>query len=248
MNHGIRRSKTHILSFADHAGKEALMVFDGTETCPLPSLYSFSFYFTHEAVNSGNVHPTEFLRAIIQDTPFVSYPCPFRLEIYFLPMPGATAEKCDEACIAHYEEEKKGRGIYHRQIMALKASIRSGRSSSTDRGRLPGFVSSYVEDRFYDYHRGLLYSYQGADWRTDEQLVRRIKSNAIPHAENSLLADEIKEDEFTPIRVTLQAIKKSDTAGHVGEWMFYSAHGPTECITNGPWGEAEERGWTTWQE
>ncbi|CAN9163264.1 unnamed protein product [Alternaria alternata] len=125
--------------------------------------------------------------------------------------------------------------------MALKASIRSGRSSSTNRGRLPGFVSSYVEDRSYDYHRGLLYSYQGADWRTDEQLVRRIKFNAIPHAENSLMADEVKEDEFTPIRVTLQAIKKSDTAGHVGEWMFYNAHGPTEKQKNvgGPRGRSD---------
>jgi hypothetical protein len=68
--------ETHVLLFTDHTGEEALMVFEGRETCPLPPLYSFAMYLTHKDVNAENVQPVELLDAIRRGTPLQNYPCP----------------------------------------------------------------------------------------------------------------------------------------------------------------------------
>lgn len=241
----IRRSKRHVLPFTDHAGKEALMVFVGWETSPLPPLYSFSLYFTHEDVNPGNVHPVELLNALVKNTPLDCYPCPFRLELYFLPMPGATVEECDAACIAHYLEEKRIRGDYMRQIEDIETSV-------SPSGSLPGFVPSYIDNKYCEWHRGLLYSYQAADWRTDKQLVRRVVFDPLPEEELGSLAEEVKEEfhgVLPQMFVSLLAIRQSDTedlGALVGSHMFLTAHGDTENVTNEPRHIARERGWSTW--
>jgi hypothetical protein len=165
----IHRIKTHVLSLVDHTGKEALMIFTGREMCTLPRLYSFAIYFTHTETSPRNIQPAKLLEAIARDAPLENT-CPFRLEIYFLPVAGV--EKSDEACIAHYCEEKRSRGDYKRQIEALETSIKTGSGSSTE--GLPGFVTTYIDIPLGDFYHGLLYSYQGVDWSTNKQLARCI--------------------------------------------------------------------------
>ncbi|KAH7558257.1 hypothetical protein J3E72DRAFT_436283 [Bipolaris maydis] len=240
----IQRIKTHVLPFTDHTGKEALMIFEGRETCPLPPLYSFAMYFTHKDVNAENVQPNELLDAIRRGTPLQNYPCPFRLEIYFLPAPSEDAAS-DEACIAHYREEKRSRGEYTRQIDAINAE------SGTGTGGLPGFVPSYIDDPYGDFHHGRLFNYQGPNWRTDKRPVHRVFFDPIPQEEYAPIAEEAGEPEvLQPVQVTLHAMQESDTEGFgasfVGMTMFETAHGKTENETNGPWQEAVERGWSTW--
>lgn len=249
--HGrIQRAKTHVLPFSDHAGKAALIVFEGRETCPLPPLYSFVIYFTHEAVNVENIQPDELLDAVRRGTPLRNYPCPFRLEIYFLPASGEEAVS-DEICIAHYRNEKQKRGDYMRQIEAVGASSSTGTDRNTGARGLPGFVPSYIEDPMSEYHHGLLHHYQGANWLTDKRPVRCVHFDPILQKEYVPVAQEAGEPEvLPPVCVTLHAMQKSDTEGQsesfIGMNMHEKSNGKTKNETNGPWQEAVERGWSTW--
>jgi hypothetical protein len=245
----IYRRKTHVLPFVDHAGKEALMVFSGRETCPLPPLYSFHIYFTHQDVKPENVQPAELLKALVRDTPYDAYGCPYRLELHFLPMPSADAQECDEACMAHYLEEKRHRGDYKDQIVGFENSLMPS-------GSLPGFVPSYIQVESCEYLRSLLFCYQGANWRTDKQPARRISFDSLPEEELDVLDDEVKEEVgvdgvLPPVYVTLQFFQESDTEwsvgpAYAGEHMFYISNADTQNMTNGPYHEAVERGWQTW--
>lgn len=249
--HGrIQRMKTHVLPFTDHTGEEALMVFEGRETCPLPLLYSFAMYFTHKGVNADNVQPNELLDAIRRGTPLQNYPCPFRLEMYFLPAPSEEAAS-DENCIAHYREEKRRRGDYMRQIEAVDAATSTGSGSDTGARGLPGFVPSYIDDLISEYHHGLLYNYQGPNWLKDKQPVRCVYFDSIPQEVYAPIAEEAGEPEvLPPVCVTLHPMQESDTEGpdasFIGMSMYEKSNGKTKNETNGPWQEAVERGWSTW--
>ena len=242
------RVKIHVLPFTDHAGKEALMVFRGRQTCPLPPLYGFHVYFTHQDVNPGNVQPVELLEALVRDTPYFAYGCPYRLELHFLPMPGVTVEECDKACIAHYLEEKRHRGDYSSQIIHYETSI-------IPSGSLPGFVPSYIQYEGCDWLQGRLYSYQGANWSTDKQPARSIGFDPLPEEKLHVLAEEVMEEcavdgVLPPNRVDLRAFQKGEEYGvgpqHAGEDMYYLSNGDTQTITLEPYQQAVERGWSTW--
>ncbi|KAH9882688.1 hypothetical protein J1614_000924 [Plenodomus biglobosus] len=204
----IHRSKTYILPFNDYAGKQALMVFENRESCPLPPLYSFAFYFTHPDVTPENVHPAELLQAIRKDTPLHGTRCPIHIKINFLPVPDTGHP--DEACVAHYCEEKRKRGDYTRQIEAFENATSADDNGKT--GTVPGFVPSYIQDRDYEYHNGLLFIYQGADWRTNKQLARRIEFDPISQEEYIPLVEGTSEPEILPLAYSsLQAIQQSHT-------------------------------------
>ncbi|USP80362.1 uncharacterized protein yc1106_07636 [Curvularia clavata] len=246
----IHRRKTHILPFTDHTGKEALIVFEGRETCPLPPLYSFAIYFTHKEANAENIQPDSLLDAIIRGTPMQSYPCTFRLEIYFLPAPSEEGAS-DEVCITHYRNEKRGRGDYMRQIEAIYASSSRGTDRDTGTQGLPGFVPSYIDSPMSEYYHAILYNYRGANWLTNQQPVRRVYFDPIPQEEYAPIAEETGEPEFLPpVCVTLYAMQESETEGpcasFVGFNMYEKSNGKTKNETNEPWQEAVERGWSTW--
>ncbi|EUC49667.1 hypothetical protein COCMIDRAFT_32893 [Bipolaris oryzae ATCC 44560] len=243
----IQRIKTHVLPFTDHTAKEALVIFEGRETCPLPPLYSFAMYFTHKDVNAESLQPAELLDAIRRGTPLQNYPCSFRLEIYFLPAPSEDAAS-DEACMAHYREEKRSRGDYTRQIDAVEAP---GSSTASSTGGLPGFVPSYINDPYGDFYHSRLYNYQGPNWRTDKQPVRRVFFDPIPQEQYAPIAEEAGEPEvLPPVNVTLHMMQESDAedsgANFLGLTMYDTAYIKTENETNGAWQEAVERGWSTW--
>ena len=108
----IQRVKIHVIPFTDHSGREALMVFDGWVSCPLPQLFSFAIYFTQMTVET--VKPVELLKAIKRGSPLGSSNA-IRLELYFLPTSDVDSS-ADDDCIAHYRKEKAARGDYTRQI------------------------------------------------------------------------------------------------------------------------------------
>jgi hypothetical protein len=190
--------KTHVLPFTDHTGKEALMIFEGQETCSLPPLYSFAMYFTHKDVNAENIQPVELLDAIRRGTRLQNYPCPFHLEIFLLPAPNEDAAS-NEACIAHCREEKGSRGDYLRQIEAVDAP-----GNRTGTGGLPSFLTSYIDEPYGDFYHGRLYNYQGPNWRTDKRPVRRVFFDPITQEQYAPIAEEAEEPEvLPPVRVTL---------------------------------------------
>ena len=76
----VRRFKTHVVQFIDHIGREALIIFEGREVCPLPPLYGFAFYFTHPDATPDTVDPVELLEVIRRDTPLKDN-CSIRLDI-----------------------------------------------------------------------------------------------------------------------------------------------------------------------
>jgi hypothetical protein len=254
----VRRFKTHVIRFTDNVGKGALIVFSGRETCPLLPLYGFAVYFTHPDETPDTVDPVELLEAIRRDTPLENN-CSIRLDIYFLS--ASRTDTIDDECIIHYRGEKAARGDYTRQIQAVEVSAMNhgggqhGRGDSVDGsdgvGHLPGLVPSYINDPISEYHRGLLYSHQGPNWRTDKRLARRVYFDPISQEEYAPLAEEAGEPETLPsTSVALVAIQVSDSieqgATSVGMSMFEISHLKTENETNGPWQEAIERGWTSW--
>jgi hypothetical protein len=152
------------------------VVFDGRLSCPLPPLFSFAIYFTHPDVTPNTVRPVELLEAIKRKTPLDVW-CSIRAEIFFVRLLASNFDADDE-CIAHFRKEKAVRGDYTRQIQALKVSAvnhdaeyqqQSGASvdQSNEFRQLPGSVPSYIDVPVVDYYHGLLYSYVGADWQTD---------------------------------------------------------------------------------
>jgi hypothetical protein len=238
-----QRSKIYVLPFR----KDALMVFEGRESCLLPPLYSFTIYFTHPDVNSDNVKPCELFEAIRQGCPLEDF-CPFRLELFFLHVPNV--EDSEEACIAHYREEKRNRGDYTRQIEALESSSTiNSDNSENSAGGLPGLVPSYIKTPAIDYYHSLIYSYQGPDWTTGEQCVRRICFDPIPQDVYSSFEHLDDEPEILPaVDVFLLTIcnPQIHDAPPISEDMYYKSFGPTHNVTDKPWQEARKRGWSTW--
>jgi hypothetical protein len=251
----IQRAKIHVTQFTDHTGREALIVFDGWVSCPLPPLYSFAFYFTHPDMTPDVVRPVEVLEAIKRQTPWESYPCSIRLELYFLSAPDM--DSTDHECISHYRKEKAARGDYTRQIqdvensaMDLKDAQRQGgaRIHGNNEGKqLPGLVPSYLDKSDADYHHGLLFSHPGADWRTDGSLAHYVRFDPISNEEYARIAEETGQSEaLVPVYVSSIPMQASDTAevgqGFVGQTMFLISNRCTKNETNRPWQEARNRG------
>ena len=238
----IERAKIHVLHFR----KDALMVFQGLESCPLPPLYSFTMYFTHPDVNQENVQPVQLFKAIREGCS--PDHCPFRLELVFLHVPNA--EVANEACIAHYREEKRSRGDYTRQIEAIESSNTTSRETSAD--NLPGLVPSYIDNPALDYYHGLIFSYHGPDWTKDEQRACSICFDPIPQdVYSSIVEGDLGDDEpeiLPPVHITLKPIRDTENSLiiPIGEQMELTSHGPTSNVTNGPWQRAIKRGWSTW--
>jgi hypothetical protein len=261
----IQRVKTHVIPFSDHSGREALMVFDGWVSCPLPPLFSFAIYFTHPKVTLETVKPVEVLEVVKRKTPFDSS-CSIRLELYFLPTPDVDSSNDD--CIAHYREEKAARGYYTRQIQALDNSAtddgeeeeeeddddddgeqQQGGASvhGNDQARqLPGLVPSYIDRPSSDYYHGIIFCYPGADLSTD--LASRICFDRISEVEYAHVTEGNDEFHCLPlVYVSSMPFQESDTtkAGErfVGMAMFDAANARTKNETIRPWQEARERGW-----
>lgn len=253
----IQRVKTYVVPFTDHTGREALIVFDGRVSCPLPPLFSFAIYFTHPNVNPGTVRPVEVLEAIKRKTPLENW-CSIRLELYFLS--ASDVDSTDDKCIVHYCKEKAARGDYTRQIQNLENSAmdhdqqrRGGPSiHGNNEGRqLPGLVPSYIDEPDVDYHHGLLFSYPGPDWRTDKRLARCVYFDPISEEDYARIAEKNGESEaLPPAFVSSMPMQASDTTEEgqkfVGMVMFEISNARTNNETNGPWQEAIERGWTSW--
>ncbi|KAH6629706.1 hypothetical protein C7974DRAFT_359651 [Boeremia exigua] len=234
----IQRAKTHVIPFTDRAGRQALIVFYGRESCPLPPLFGFAMYFTHPDATPDTVKPVELMEAIKRKTPLENG-CSIRLELYFDAV-------TDDDCIAHYLREKAARGDYRRQIQNLETSDDTeGQQGGV--GRLPGLVPSYIDVPDVEYHHGVLFNYPGADWRTDKLPARRIFFDPISEEEYARTGES---DVLPPVYVSSMPVQASDTAedgvSFVGMAMFELSNARTKNETTGPWQDAIERGWTSW--
>lgn len=254
----IQRVKIHVIPFTDHSGQEALMVFRGVVSCPLPPLYSFAICFTHPEVTPESVKPVEVLEAIMRKTPWD--PCPIRLELYFLSAPDVDSN--DDDCIAHYRKEKAARGDYIRHIQDLENSDtdddeeqQQGGASvhGNDQARqLPGLVPSYIDSPFWDYYHGIIFRYPGADWSTDKRPARRICFDRISEEEYARATEGNDEyHRLPPVHVSPMPFQESDTTylgeTFVGMAMFDVAHARVQNETGHWWHEARERGWKSWR-
>jgi hypothetical protein len=245
-----RRIKTHNIHFTDHAGRDALMVFEGRDNCPLPPLYGFSMYFVHPAAKPQSIKPAALLDAI---RPFRHERCPFRLDLYFLAVP----ENSDiiSECINHFGLEKEARGHYMRQIHAIENATAETDSVRAVHGLgkgLPGMVPSYIDPARCDYYHALLWLYDGPDWATDcPGTARRCGFDPVSHQEYTTSIEGTEEpDTLAPVYVASDAFRDDGDTGQgmalIGMRMFEISLLRTENETNGPWQQAVERGWMTW--
>ena len=218
----IQRAKTHVIPFTDHSGREALIVFDGWVSCPLPPLFSFAIYFTHPKVTLETIKLVKVLEVVKRKTPFDSS-CSIRLELYFLSTPDV--DSSDDDCIAHYREEKAARGDYTRQIQDLKNSAtddgeeeddeeqQQGGASvhgSNQARQLPGLVPSYIDRPSSDYYHGMIFCYPGADLSTG--LARRICFNRISEEEYAHVTEGNDEFHCLPLLyMSSMPFQESDT-------------------------------------
>ncbi|KAJ8110300.1 hypothetical protein OPT61_g6825 [Boeremia exigua] len=252
----IERAKIYVIPFTDHSGQEALMVFRGVVSCPLPPLYSFAIYFTHPEVTPDTVKPAEVLEAIMSKTPWD--PCPIRLELYFLSAPNVDSSDDDLDCIAHYRKEKAARGDYIRHIQDLENSAtddeeqQQGGASvhGNDQAKLPGLVPSYI-DSPSDYYHGIIFRYPGTDWYTDNHPAHRICFDQISEEEYACATEGNDEFYRLPlVHVSPMPFQESDTTYQgetfVGMAMFDVAHARVKNETGHWWHEARERGWKSW--
>ncbi|KAL1860417.1 hypothetical protein Daus18300_009190, partial [Diaporthe australafricana] len=149
--------KTHLNPFMDHAAKPALTVFESSS--PLPFLYSYSIYFTHQDVSPGHCHAAQLYQNITQSPLYDSNDVEFRLDLYFVP------NSSQNDCMSHYRAEKRARGSYQQQIDAVGRDERPSDCSD----KLPGLVPSYVHDKFRHRYHSLIYICDEADWRSGDQ-------------------------------------------------------------------------------
>ncbi|RYP75091.1 hypothetical protein DL769_003887 [Monosporascus sp. CRB-8-3] len=203
----VRRLKTHVLPFMDHAGGAACIVFEGREACPLSPLYGIAIYFTHPDASHDTANPEVLFDAIRRDTPLSNH-CPIRLEFFFNPS-AAGAEI--GACIAHYRAEKSLRGDYRRQIQAVESSTETDNDERARVQRLPGMVSSYVNHPSIKYYHGLLYICLDQDWRAGRRVMRRVHFDPISQEQYAALTQDSGEHEtLAPTYLAWDAIERGD--------------------------------------
>ncbi|KAL4746389.1 hypothetical protein BDW72DRAFT_185037 [Aspergillus terricola var. indicus] len=245
MANRIQRMRIHVLSFIDHQGRAARLVFRGRASCPLPPLYAFAIYFTHTDASPDNVDPAALFSAINRPSGTLE----IRLELFFLPK--ATVEDC----IAHYHGEKAKRGDYSAQIVTIEnendhPSSPSPAADEISGSGLPGFVPSYV-DYFKTYH-GVLYLCNERDWSLDKREICQVLFDPCSDDEWADWREE-SDPEVQPATQLQWSPLDQDSPvpdppvkGSVAQEMHLISNLQRHNITTEPWYEAVERGWTKW--
>ncbi|KAL3458681.1 hypothetical protein BJX64DRAFT_219060 [Aspergillus heterothallicus] len=239
----------HTIPFEDHTGKPAYMVFKNTASTPLPSLFSFAIYFTHQATTPKTVKMQSLCEAITPPLPDFEH---IRFDIYFLP--SATTEDC----VAHYNAEKKARGSSKDQIRVFKIlPLETDDPSSVGevKVKLPGMVRRY-HSLDHDY-RSLLFispTETGQDGGMlcvlfDRKQRRPTSSNEIQNNNNA------EPNPLPSIHTTLSPINQEDPSYDftrregphpISDIVYDTAH-VDRSMYMGAWVEAGRRGWTTWR-
>ncbi|KAL5868381.1 hypothetical protein ACKVWM_009189 [Pyricularia oryzae] len=262
----IRRSKTHVVPFQDHAGQPALSTFNADESCPLPYLYSYCIYFTHPNVRPDVPHSADAVRRlyetiVIENAPFNPCDCLFRLDMYFLPNGNR------DECMRHYRAERDARGSYMVQVEAVE----SGAAQPTaETARMPGLVPSYARQDMsrHSYH-ALIYVCDAPDWRGGEdETITRLEFEPLSQGDyerfNKDAEDQHEPDMLPETAAVLETIGKNSPGfgkptpamprqsrldGRFTEMWYMADHmfdrAPRQRMGEDAWQEARERGWTS---
>lgn len=245
---GPRIRTTHVKPFQDHAGRAALTVFKSSS--PLPFLYSFTIYFTHQDAFPDNCHAAELYQTITQGPLYGSNVVEFRLDLYFIP--GGSQEDCME----HYQAEKSARGSFWTQVDAV---VRDERPSD-DRTKMPGLVPSYVHDKArYRYH-SLIYICDEFDWRGGDQVMKCVEFDPLSREDYEKFSkdpeDPQEPDVLSDAHVKVDSLNENSpgygrqlpappfAVGSVGYSMWDGV--PQQRFGQGALQDARNRGWTTW--
>ncbi|KAL8387850.1 hypothetical protein RB595_009629 [Gaeumannomyces hyphopodioides] len=264
---GIRRVRTHVIPFRDHAGNAALSAFRGDERCPLPYLYSYSIYLTHPAVRpdgpgeaeaAGRLHDA----IVIESAPFNPNDCRLRLAMYFLP--GGAPDDCAR----HYRAERDARGGYAAQVEAIE------RAAAQPTGGMPSMVPSYARQDMgrHDYHAPLCVC-EAPEWPSGggggDETVMRLEFEPLSRDDyerfNKDPDDPHEPDVLPETAAVLEVIGKSSPGfgkptpamprqprfvGRLTEMWYMADHmfdgAPRQNMGGNAWRKAKERGWTSW--
>uniref|UniRef100_L7JN94 Uncharacterized protein n=1 Tax=Pyricularia oryzae (strain P131) TaxID=1143193 RepID=L7JN94_PYRO1 len=263
----IRRSKTHVVPFQDHAGQPALSTFNADESCPLPYLYSYCIYFTHPNVRPDVPHSADAVRRlyetiVIENAPFNPCDCLFRLDMYFLPNGNR------DECMRHYRAERDARGSYMVQVEAVESSAAQ---PTAETARMPGLVPSYARQDMsrHSYH-ALIYVCDAPDWRGGEdETITRLEFEPLSQGDyerfNKDPEDQHEPDMLPETAAVLETIGKNSPGfgkptpamprqsrldGRFTEMWYMADHmfdrAPRQRMGEDAWQEARERGWTSW--
>ncbi|TLD14979.1 hypothetical protein PspLS_10878 [Pyricularia sp. CBS 133598] len=264
----IRRSKTHVVPFQDHAGNPALSTFHADESCQLPYLYSYCIYFTHPDVRPDAPDSTDAARRlyetiVMENPPLNPYDCLFRIDMYFIP----NGNRDD--CMRHYRAERDARGSYTAQVEALKSS---GAQPTAETAKMPGLVPSYARHDMsrHSYH-ALIYVCDASDWHGGEdKTMTRLEFEPLSRDDYERLNKDPDDDQHEPdvlpeTAAVVEAIGKKSPgfgkptpamprqprfAGRSTEMWYMAYHmfdrAPRQRMGEDLWQEAKEKGWTSW--
>lgn len=252
--HRVRR--THVIPFDDHAGQRALTVFQSSS--PLPFLYSFPLYFTHQDASPATSNAQELYHAVTQGPLYESNTVEYRLDLYFLP--GASHDDC----IAHYRGEKAARGTYQAQVDALAASSGGGGGAQPGGGasRMPGLVASYAahDKTRFRYHGLLLICDYSPDWRHGDQLLSLVEFEPLSpedYERYSRDPGDPREPDVLPATAVRPEAVGEGSPGYgrelprphfgvraLGVTLWERV--PRQEAWQEAWQEARGRGWTAW--
>ncbi|KAJ5783040.1 hypothetical protein N7457_004814 [Penicillium paradoxum] len=220
--------KFHNVSFTDHRGATAHMVFGNLEAFPLPPLFSFAIYFTHSTVSAENTDLVGFFREIqaCNEDRF-----DVRFDMYFIP--SATHRDC----VQHYQEEKASRGTYQAQVQMFKQADRDqvyplpGRASN-----IPGMVGKY--------HNAdqVLFICSDKDWREGQHALTMIKFGRSSTTESPTFT--VIED--CPMTQESPSYDTNDPSQFIVEDGMYTWAHRHRYIFLDPWQKATSRGWKGW--
>lgn len=243
----VSQARTYVVAFTDYGNRSARLVYYADST--LPPLYGFSIYFTHSDFDKSKIDAIKLLEWLIQGSTLRQRycpGCPIHLKLFFLP--GAE----NEACINHYQKEKKIRGTYQAQIEAIenhaKDSVTTHSSGfSETEPTLPGFVSSYVANKDTDFYHGLLFIQPGEDWNADE--VRRVQFDPVSQDEYDARRGADEPETLDNPFIDTVWLRDDNELGWVqtlGNVLARVSLLPSENETNDAWQRARALGWTLW--
>ncbi|KAL3460233.1 hypothetical protein BJX64DRAFT_300702 [Aspergillus heterothallicus] len=257
----------HTITFTNHTGNEAFMVFKngiGAESSKLPPLFPLAVYFTHpNAIPSPDATDLGGLLRAIREAR-INSDFHFRLDVYFLP--GASEDDCK----THYLAERASRADYETLIRDFSARIfqlksqRGSRSAvlhddsshaqTSTTTRLPGMAHSHPGLEPY---RGLLLVCPEANWHNNAQRITcvRFDKHAVEHTTNDN-EGEAQNDEYRnapestsrSFRIAYNSPKSGDDDEEtIGDWLGQSTKDIQSAHSFGDiHSRAAGMGWTSW--
>jgi hypothetical protein len=157
--------------------------------------------------------------------------------------------------MSHYRAEKTARGSFQAQIDAVTRDVRS-----SNEGKMPGLVPSYIKDKINHRYHNLIYICDEADWQSGDQTMTCLEFDPLSQEEYEKFSkdpgDPREPDVLPETLVGIEALCDTSpgygkpitgprgSMGSMGYELWDKA--PREHMGEEAWEQARDRGWTHW--